>query len=168
MTFFTKFGTPCFHEGAAMELIYEIVANFDPEVVIELGTKNGGFTEALQGATKDSAEIYSYDHIGYKVSGGFRENVRFIICDVLTEPVNSIVELCESDKKVLLYCDNGDKTREFELYTKYLKKGDMLGVHDWGTEILYDSVKPYLEGFTFIRRKEFKGAGWKTRFWKRG
>ena len=44
----------------------------------------------------------------------------------------------------------------------------MLGVHDWGTEIFYDQVKGYLKDFIFIRRKEFKDSGWKTRFWRRG
>lgn len=168
MTFFTKYGTPCFHEGAAIDLIEEIVSNFDPDIVVELGTKNGGFTEVLQESTKNETEIYSYDNRKYPIGGKFRDNVIFITCDVLSGPVDSIVEACCSDRKVLLYCDNGDKQREFILYTKYLKKGDMLGVHDWGTEIFYENIKHCLEGFTFIRRKDFRDAGWKTRFWKRG
>lgn len=168
MTFFTKLGTPCFHEGAAISLIQEIVSDFDPDVVIELGTKNGGFTEVLYDATSDDTTIYSYDHMKLQRSLIFRPNVHFIISDILYKADPEIIDILESDEKILLYCDNGNKQREFELYTQYLKKGDMLGVHDWGTEIFYDNVKQYLEGFTTIRRKEFKQAGFKTRFWKRG
>lgn len=168
MTFFTKSGSPCFHEGDAIPLISSIISEYDPDIVIELGTKNGGFTEVIQNATKDSTKIFTYDHIRYKITGRFRSNVTFVVCDILTNPVEDIVNICESDNKVLLYCDNGNKTREIELYSKYLKKGDMLGVHDWKTEVFYVDVKQYLERFTSIQRKEFKDAGWKTRFWKRG
>ena len=166
--FHTKTGTPCFHEAEAISLIEEIISNFDPEVVVELGTKHGGFTEILQDITKDTTPIYSYDHMELRKISGFRSNVYFIVSDILLNPQKDIEEICGSDKRVLLYCDNGNKTRELELYAKYLKKGDMLGVHDWGTEVFYDKVKDYLKSFTFIRRKEFKNSGWKTRFWRRG
>lgn len=166
--FYTENGTPCYHEAEGISLIKDVISAFDPEVVVELGTKNGGFTEILQSCTREDTCIYTFDNIKYRHSLTFRDNVCFIVCDILSKPVDGIIKLLSSRNKTLMYCDNGDKTREFELYTKYLKKGDLLGVHDWNTEIFPDVVKPYLSGFTSVRRLEFKELGLKTRFWKRG
>lgn len=168
MTFFTKSGAYCQHEVGAISIIEEIISEFKPDVVIELGTKQGGFTEVIQKSTEDNVDIFTYDNRAYSVYGKFRDNVYFIINDVLKEPLRDIIDICSSDNKVLLYCDNGSKRREIELYSKYLKKGDMLGVHDWGTEVFSKDVMKYLKRFTSVRREEFKNRGWKTRFWKRG
>lgn len=34
-----------------------------------------------------------------------------------------------------LYCDDGNKPREIQVYAPVLPPGSVLGVHDWGTEI---------------------------------
>ena len=165
--FYTENKTPCYHEEVAISTIKEIISNFNPEVVIELGTKNGGFTEILQESTDDSTTIYSYDNKVYPKRPVFRDNVHFVIGDVIWVINDDIVNICKSDKKVLLYCDNGKKRKELELYTKYLKPGDMLGVHDWGVELDYHHVKDYLHGFSFVMRRELKKLNSKTRFWLR-
>lgn len=35
---------------------------------------------------------------------------------------------------ILLFCDNGDKPREFATFAPRLQTGDCIGVHDWGVE----------------------------------
>lgn len=40
---------------------------------------------------------------------------------------------------VLVFCDNGDKPREFALYAPVLRSGDIIAVHDNGTEFFADA-----------------------------
>jgi len=53
-----------------------------------------------------------------------------------------------SAKGLCLFCDNGNKEKEVELYAPYLKQGDVLLVHDWGTEVHAENIAPYLVGYT--------------------
>jgi len=168
MAFNTNMGTFCQHEEQAIPEIVKIIKNFSPRLVIEFGTKYGGFTSILQSATSDETEIYSYDNIKRKTNDRFRKNVYFITADILSEPVQEIITLCKGGERKLLYCDNGNKIREFQLYALHLRMGDLLGVHDWGTEIFYDSVSDVLKDFTPRDHKIFEASGWKTRFWIKG
>ena len=164
--FHTENGTPCFHEAESIPEIKRIVSEYEPGLVIELGTKNGGLTEYLQDAT--DSPIWSYDIIALPLGKKFRDNVIFCITDILSKPHNSLIELCKLNVKKILYCDNGNKIKEFKMYAQYLNKGDILGVHDWGTEINYDAVKEVLTDFEPYESDFFIENKLKTRFWKRG
>lgn len=50
------------------------------------------------------------------------------------ENENLIKQLIQSGK-ALLYCDNGDKTKEFNTFAKYLQKDDVVMTHDARVEI---------------------------------
>jgi cephalosporin hydroxylase len=56
-----------------------------------------------------------------------------IIGDILTDDklINDIGSLITNGGKVLILGDNGDKVKEFEIYSKYLKSGDFFMLHDW-------------------------------------
>ena len=58
----------------------------------------------------------------------------FIQHDILNNP-NKVRELIARPGRTLLYCDNGNKPKEVELYHRFLKVNDILAVHDWNTEI---------------------------------
>ena len=38
-------------------------------------------------------------------------------------------------RPLALFCDNGDKPREFETFLPELRSGDVIAVHDWNAEI---------------------------------
>jgi hypothetical protein len=44
-------------------------------------------------------------------------------------------------EKKLLYCDNGNKIKEINMYAQYLNPNDLLGVHDWGTEVFIEGIQ---------------------------
>jgi len=50
-------------------------------------------------------------------------------------------------KRKFLFCDNGRKVDEINEFAYYLRAGDLLGVHDWGSEIHLEDVKGVLEKF---------------------
>jgi len=168
MVFLTENNTICRHEAGAMDTIWNIISEFNPDLVVELGTFNGGFTELLQAVTHENVEIYSYDRISYPLKSIFRSNVTFVIADILSEPHPDIVRLCKSKPRKLLYCDNGNKIREFELYATHLNEDDLLGVHDWGKEIRYSDVEEVLVNFTPHNHGVFEDNNWSTRFFTKG
>ena len=43
-------------------------------------------------------------------------------------------------KPLILFCDNGNKKREFREFVPFLKSGDFVVVHDWGSEFLQKDV----------------------------
>jgi hypothetical protein len=50
-------------------------------------------------------------------------------------------------KPLVLFCDNGDKPREWQLYVPLLSTGDFAAIHDWGTEFHEHNLIPSPEPF---------------------
>lgn len=68
----------------------------------------------------------------------------FINCyqgDSFSQQVIDHIKLNVSDKKTFIFCDGGDKAKEFEIYSEILKPGDCIAVHDWMTELTFNSIK---------------------------
>lgn len=157
------------HEVSGLVLIEFALLSFKPKLIVELGTGHFGLT-AIFHETNLDIEIHSFDSVNYidradlagrgltdKELTIFKNKVfedgktKFYVEDILTENPK-VVELLKRPEKKLLYCDNGDKVKELSLYTKYLSKWDILGIHDYGFEgvSLEDPVvKKVLEGFEY-------------------
>ena len=166
--FTNEYGIPTQHEIGAILDIQRIISNFSPELVIELGTKFGGFTCFLKECTSGDVPIYSFDNMVYDENLKSGGRLFIITCDILYGANELISRLCMSDKRKLLYCDNGNKIAEVKAYASLLKEGDLLGVHDWGTEINYGDVEEIISLFTPLEHDVFESNRWKTRFWTRG
>ena len=75
-----------------------------------------------------------------------------------------------------MLCDNGEKKREFNIYAKYVKTGDVIMAHDyaydreaydkiqhgWGHEVWYADVKETAEKYRlgFCLQNEFDKVAW--------
>ena len=124
--------------------------NFD--IIIELGTKYGGFTQFL---TEFHNNIHTFDWgkyikpglLGYLKSMGVKVYVQDIFSD------NTVTNLIQNNKRVLLLCDNGNKIKEVKRYTPHLKSNDVIMAHDYfPTENdLYHKVD-YGDGEKIVRR----------------
>jgi len=65
---------------------------------------------------------------------------------------------------LVLFCDNGNKRKEFEIYVPHLCPGDYAAVHDWGTEFCPEDALLYpFEPLYFNLAEQMKGV---TRMWK--
>ena len=174
----------CVHEDGCYPHLAKVLIDFNPQLVVELGTSWGGLTKLFEDYT--TAVIYSFDrpnaprqpnrvnHDGARVS--------FISLDIFKEP-ECVVRLCRDKHRKLLYCDNGNKILEVNAFAKCLNKGDMLAVHDWPREIYHDYkfLKPAaranttvkdvhdlnntLTAFSAYKHDEFLQMGFSTRFW---
>ena len=65
---------------------------------------------------------------------------------------------------LLLFCDNGDKPREFADYVPHLRPGDYVAVHDWGKEFGPEDAALYpIEPLYFDLAEQMEGI---TRMWR--
>lgn len=156
------------HEETSFDYIQDAVKLHQPELVIEFGSAYFGLTLLLHEASPNTI-LHTFDFRDGKEWMGkakglvdasfmfrlcevaFNENVTFHVADLLSGEGNEFVlELLHQRKRTFLYCDNGDKPTEVELYAKHLRAGDILGVHDWPKEINSDipKVAKALEKFT--------------------
>ena len=168
-------GIRCFHEENAIPIIREIVKEFTPELIIEFGTSFGGMTLIFHEIYPD-IELHTFGRPDLpelpnrrKVTERylFGESVIFHQVDILKYPVEEIVTLCKDERRKFLYCDNGNKPKEVEMYSKYLNVGDMIGCHDWGTEIFAKDVEGILDRYEPIRHAIFESNDWRSRFWRK-
>jgi predicted O-methyltransferase YrrM len=67
---------------------------------------------------------------------------------------------------LLLYCDNGDKRREFAHFLPLLRQGDLIAVHDWGTEFGPDDALPHMARLEPVLAHEAMVLDAITRFWR--
>jgi hypothetical protein len=109
-----------------------IIKNFD--LIIELGTDNGGLSVWIYSNKKADAAFYTYelDPSHVKIPKDHAVNDCINYCDCLSlDTVNSISALVGSSGKTLILCDGGCKVKEFEIYSKFLKSGDVIMLHDF-------------------------------------
>lgn len=131
----------------AFDLFFEKIKNSDNQIktIIELGTCCGGFSIFLKThrLVSQDVDFYTYDFTDWNLSGRdgalkdgtelFRiHNINFIKTDIFAEDtVNQIKSLIKKEGRTLVFCDGGDKKREFNLFAEFLKKGDIILAHDY-------------------------------------
>lgn len=133
-------------------IIWERVLNqHQPKQIIELGTLYGGFSLFLcLQAIQRNATFTTFDidtnagHKAFDTPLGKLLDLRshFVCGDIFNETACKVVELIKQPGQTILYCDDGNKPAEVALFAQHLKPGDLLVVHDWGTEIKAEHI-PY-------------------------
>ncbi|CAB4215379.1 hypothetical protein UFOVP1475_11 [uncultured Caudovirales phage] len=99
--------------------------------IIEIGTYNGGLTSWLFDNLKEGGKLISYDIDG-TINHTGRTDIDFRVDDCFADqPFKDIIELIQSEGRTLVLCDGGDKPKEFNQFSKYLKPGDVIMAHDY-------------------------------------
>jgi cephalosporin hydroxylase len=141
----------CQHRSDDFPAIAGILSPHKPQIVVELGTDRGGFAAFLADLVRPwGGQVYTFDIEAKFLPSLLDEfrNLHFVQADVLAERHPAIVERVVQPG-VLLYCDNGNKPREVELYAPLLPVGSLLGVHDYNTEIPADWVEPFVDSLGY-------------------
>jgi len=145
------------HEEESFELIQSAISLQKPHLIVEFGSAYYGLTllmhevdpstplitfdriDPTESIRRTKGFIKSTDEIKELRRVGFNSNVRFYVESILGEEPNKVVvEFLSTPCTKFVYMDNGNKVREVNTYAKYLREGDVLGVHDWGPEINYE------------------------------
>jgi hypothetical protein len=115
--------------GVYIALNPNYVHQFDN--IIEIGTYNGGLTSWLYDNKNPNAKVVSYDIDG-TMNHTNRNDIDFRVEDCFAEKAfNNIIEMIQNEGKTLVVCDGGDKPKEFNTFSEYLKSGDVIIAHDY-------------------------------------
>jgi hypothetical protein len=100
---------------------------YEPNGIIELGTGDGAFSNWLE------QKVWWFETMDHKLP---KVSVRnFSLTNILEDEKYVKKIIYSAPPGIVLYCDNGDKPKEVEMYSKYLGTNDYLAVHDYGIEI---------------------------------
>jgi cephalosporin hydroxylase len=126
-----------------------------PDRIVELGAGSGGTTLflAIYGRV-NSIEVFSYDIGSDQPEQHMKDSVQDLLFDMevryqevdIYQIQESIGNIIASDGRTLLYTDAGGsdngKVNSLMAFAKYMKKGDIALVHDYGTrEFPLEAVK---------------------------
>lgn len=123
--------------------VYEVFYNFlnktKPKRILEIGTALGGFTQFLQWSSnelKHPIDILSYDiveHSWYKdiIKTGIDIRIKNVFYENYQNVDQEVIDFIQQDGLTLVLCDGGDKIREFNILSKYIKVGDFIMAHDY-------------------------------------
>jgi len=147
----------------------------DIKRIIELGTFHGGLSLYLWLWAVNLGIVYDgYDMarpsildtpLGKLTCGEEDINSCFHTLDIHGVGQGEILTLLNSDEKILLVCDDGNKRLEVWNFGAALRPGNYLAVHDWMAEIKPEDIDPskfapHLDDIT-------SGIGSLWRFFKR-
>ena len=170
-------GFTCQHRSDDFPIIVEILRLHRPMLAVELGTDRGGFASLLAdtlaswgGHVVTLAKVPKFDRA---LLTAF-PNLTFAQASVQPKRSNGVVSLLDRPF-TLLYCDDGNKMREMELYAPTLWLGSLLGVHDYGSEVDSAWAESFVAGLGYEpeghARMETLRNEWypepMTRFWVR-
>ncbi|MCK9446502.1 class I SAM-dependent methyltransferase [bacterium] len=115
-----------------------ILKDFDR--IIEIGTHAGGLTLMIDELKKPESDLISYDIdlSNYQVNKLYPSTILDIRKEDCFEQktIDEISSLIKNtQKRVLLLCDGGSKNEEFNLYSQFLKDGDVIMLHDYSDNI---------------------------------
>lgn len=162
------------HRAAERGLLERILQGLKIQNILELGTGAGVLT-TLFGihAALHGGKVLSIEKAETLIS---LQRKRLLAClpvalqfaDVFAPEAKDVAArfLESAAGPVLCYCDDGNKPRELREFAEILRAGDVLGVHDWGSEVSDKDVPP-------IVRERFipltaDAPNCRQRFWQRG
>lgn len=134
------------HEGIPSSF-NKLIDRLRPKKVIEIGTASGGLSLLIrdllnQNGLTDS-DVITYDvnnpeYLQYHVENKSDIDVR--IKNIFNHSYNDIVEkeeiseIFDCDGPILVLCDGGSKKNEFNLFSNYLRVGDVIMAHDYAKD----------------------------------
>jgi len=128
------------------------------EYMVEVGSQKGclstyfanfaGITEKMFFETYElfpdkDWSTREYEGVGhwYEKLADLSPYINYYHDDIFSEPVKQHIMENIAEFKTFMFCDGGDKVKEFNTYAPLLKSGDRIAVHDWNQEIFYHQIK---------------------------
>lgn len=164
-------GTITLIEGSFLPDFEEVVKEFQPQMIVELGFGRGGLTKHFVDWCPE-IPIFAFDQyyfISRQDALFFAESdVTLIITSQMFDDNNVLPALLSLPLRKFLFCDNGSKKEEMRFFSGYLRPGDLIGVHDWGEDIEWVDIEDSMGLFEAhpINKKIYNTPGLSCcRFW---
>lgn len=121
-----------------------LCGRYEIESFVEIGMLQGGLSSVLFGRTlfnKDFRYLgieYDPRFLPMQIQAAAEWFDRFEIMEADVFEIETIKATQNWIKKnngpAIVYCDNGDKPKELEIYSRAIRFGDLIAAHDFGNE----------------------------------
>jgi len=149
----TFLGRPMAQTREAVRMWEIILSSLDFARLIELGTGRGNLSLffALYCVSRSRA-FHTFDNAKRWVEDPTTSRVDLEWCftevNVFSRMGSDIVKgHLQREGQAVLFCDNGHKTKEVKWFAPHMKAGDVIAIHDWGTECKFKDVSETLLGW---------------------
>lgn len=152
----------------AYQAFYNFLQEYSPVRILEIGTGLGGFTRFLRLVAEDvnlNFDIRTYDiHDRHDLESFSSRNIDCRIENVFnadyTTCSQDVIDYIQSEGKTLVLCDGGNKIKEFNLLSNYLKVEDIIMAHDYAPsrEYFMENVNLQLWNWLEISDQDIKEA----------
>lgn len=133
----------------ALNSLDSIIKDFD--TIIEIGYDRGGLTQWFFDHKKNDSKVITFDisdESRLSQNYSFSPEIEFNVENCFSEwSINKIRNKIKMGGRVLLFCDGGDKDKEFNTFCKYLKANDVIMVHDYFDERSGNPYGFYADGW---------------------
>lgn len=128
-------GFPMCQSRLAVPLWSYVMELYPPKQIVEIGSLNGGFTTAIGvHAWRIGCKVFSFD-VCVAPNQDWASLAKFLGIDFIQQDVfefSSVVESLVKQRGVtFLLCDGGNKPKEFNIFAKFLRSGDIIAAHDY-------------------------------------
>jgi len=141
-------GIPTAQLEEQINMFHRLIDKYQVKTFIELGTFIGGLAYEMI-LKYPEMTVYSFDvdgsHLHQKVIGLPQIHIRDVFQEDTVNFISNIIN--SSNGTVLLFCDNGNKVKEFYLYYPLLRCGDLIQVHDYPAEATPELVQDVSENY---------------------
>jgi 23S rRNA U2552 (ribose-2'-O)-methylase RlmE/FtsJ len=122
---------------STVDFLQKVIDENDFQSIIEIGTNRGGLTLWLNDHKKDSTKIYTFEIFpDAPLINSDQIDGELIIDDVFSKnSLEKIKGILLKSKQCLILCDGGHKNQEFNLFSQFLKSGDIIMLHDYQDNI---------------------------------
>jgi cephalosporin hydroxylase len=152
----------------AFEVFHNFIRDVKPKRILEIGTSLGGFTCFLKYACDKMnipCEVLTYDihdKSWYKdlIEMGIDVRIKNVFLENYTVVENEVIDFIKSEGTTVVLCDGGDKIREFNILSNYLKSGDFILAHDYAenSEIFKEQIYLKIWNWHEIKDSDIKDA----------
>jgi hypothetical protein len=123
----------------AFETFFYFLKEVRPTRILEVGTSKGGFTYFLNESCKVlnldchilSLDINEYPWYPKMIESGIDLRIENVFDENYTEVKDYIKDFISSEGTTVVLCDGGNKQKEIEVLSNYLKDGDFILGHDY-------------------------------------
>ena len=126
------------------EIFRDFFKDVSPKRILEIGTGSGGFTlfirDCLNELGLDSTELVSYDISPSAVLEELNSKPNTLLSNVnlfssdnnyILDREDLVVPYIQDYGTTIVMCDGGNKVKEFNQFSKFLKPGDIIMCHDY-------------------------------------
>lgn len=152
----------------AFEIFYNFIRDVKPKRILEIGTSLGGFTSFLKYACNQlgiecdilTFDIYEKSWYNELSKMGIDVRIENIFSNEYQTLSQEVIDFIRLEGTTIVLCDGGDKVREFNILSDYLKKGDFILGHDYAVnkDTFEESINKKIWNWHELSESDIKNA----------